>query len=81
MFQRNSEKRHQTDTERLLEEIEKSDAIMVGAAAGMSAVGGYNFFYSGDALFHKYFSAFHEKYGFVGAFNGFYYRYPSSRAR
>lgn len=55
MFLRNLEKQHRKDTKCLLEKIEKSNAIMVGAAAGMSASCGYNFFYSGDALFHKYY--------------------------
>ena len=65
----------------LLEKIETADAILVGAAAGMSAACGFNFFYQNDSYFQKYLSEFHEKYGFTGAFNGFYYRYPSSEAR
>lgn len=65
----------------LLEKIETADAILIGAAAGMSAACGFNFFYQNDSYFQKYLGAFHEKYGFTGAFNGFYYRYPSSEAR
>lgn len=68
------------NTEILLEQIENADAILVGAAAGMSASCGYNFFYQNDAYFQKYFGEFHKKYGFNGAFNGFYYRYPSAEA-
>ena len=47
----------------------------------MSASCGYDFFYNNDAYFQKYLREFGEKYGFVGAFNGFYYRYPSPEAR
>lgn len=68
-------------THELLEKIEISDAILVGAAAGMSAACGFNFFYQNDSCFQKYLGEFHKKYGYTGAFNGFYYRYPSSEAR
>ena len=54
---------------------------MVGAAAGMSVACGYNFFYDSDSYFKEYFGEFHEKYGYIGAFNGFYHRYPTSEAR
>lgn len=47
----------------------------------MSASCGYNFFYQNDAIFEKYLGEFGRKYGFTGAFNGFYYRYPSREAR
>lgn len=46
----------------------------------MSASCGYNFFYQNDAIFEKYLGEFGRKYGFTGAFNGFYYRYPSREA-
>ena len=72
---------HQNNVKQLLEKIEEADAILVGAAAGMSAACGYNFFYQNDAIFKKYLGDFHQKYGFVGAFNGFYHRYPTARAR
>lgn len=68
-------------THELLEKIEVSDAILVGAAAGMSAACGFDFFYQNDSYFQKYLGEFHKKYGYTGAFNGFYYRYPSSEAR
>ena len=60
--------------------IAEADAILVGAAAGMSASCGFNFFYQNDAIFEQYLGDFHRKYGFIGAFNGFYYRYPSPEA-
>lgn len=65
----------------LYEKIEQSEAILVGAAAGMSACCGYNFFYKNDDMFQKYMGDFYKRYGFIGVFNGFYYRYPSSEAR
>lgn len=65
----------------LLDKVHDADAILVGAAAGMSAACGYNYFYQNDAYFQKYFGEFREKYGYTGAFNGFYHRYPSSEAR
>lgn len=64
----------------LLEKIKEADAILVGAAAGMSAACGFNFFYQNDAFFKKYFGDFHKKYGFIGAFNGFYHHYPTREA-
>lgn len=71
---------HFHNVEKLADKIQNADAVLVGAAAGMSASCGYNFFYQNDALFQKYLGAFHQKYGFTGAFNGFYYRYPSPEA-
>lgn len=65
----------------LLSKIQEADAILVGAAAGMSIACGYNFFYENDSYFQEYFKEFHRKYGYIGAFNGFYHKYPSSEAR
>ena len=64
----------------LVDKIQNADAILVCAAAGMSAACGYHFFYQNDALFEKYLGEFGRKYGFTGAFNGFYHRYPSREA-
>lgn len=75
-----SEDLHKQNVALLLQKINDADAILVGAAAGMSASCGYNFFYENDEIFYKYFGEFHKKYGFIGAFNGFYYRYPSREA-
>lgn len=72
---------HSRNIRVLVDKINDSDAVLVGAAAGMSASCGFNFFYQNDAMFRKYLGDFHKKYGFVGAFNGFYYHYPSSEAR
>lgn len=64
----------------LVEKFNNADAILVGAGAGMSAACGYNFFYHNDDIFYEYFGDFYKKYGFTGAFNGFYHQYPSREA-
>ena len=61
-------------TERLKEEIENSDAVVIGAGAGLSAAAG--FAYSGTR-FEKYFSDFKEKYGFDDMYTGGFYPYKS----
>lgn len=71
---------HKKNVEILLEKIQQADAVLVGAASGMSAACGYNFFYHNDEIFQNYFGEFQKKYGFTGVFNGFYYRYPSKVA-
>ena len=75
------QKEHQKNVELLLTKIEESDAILAGAAAGMSAACGYNFFYQNDEYFQKYFQKFHEKYRFIGAFNGYYHHYKTPEER
>ena len=47
---------------RLKEKIEATDAILIGAGAGLSASAGLQ--YSGER-FYKYFSDFHAKYGII----------------
>ena len=71
---------HRQNVQVLVDKISGADAILVGAAAGMSASCSFNFFYQNDAIFEQYLGDFHRKYGFTGAFNGFYYRYPSPEA-
>ena len=72
---------HRENVQILLDQIRQADTILVGAAAGMSASCGFDFFYRNDALFDRYLGDFHKKYGFIGAFNGFYHPYPSPEAR
>lgn len=72
---------HSRNVQVLAEKIAQADAILVGAAAGMSAACGFHFFYENDAMFQQYLGEFHRKYGYTGAFNGFYHRYPSPEAR
>ena len=64
------ENAYQKNARTLLDKLNSAEAILVGAAAGMSASCGYNFFYQNDAIFQKYLGDFHKKYGFTGAFNG-----------
>ena len=54
----------------LKEQIEKCDAILVGAGAGMSASSGFD--YSGER-FLKYFSDFHKQYGINDMYSGGFY--------
>lgn len=72
---------YQKNIQKLVEKITEADAILVGAAAGMSIAAGYNYFYQNDSYFYEYFGDFHKKYGFNGAFNGYYYRFPTPEAR
>lgn len=65
----------------LLEHIENTEAILVGAASGMSAAAGHRFYYEDDETFRRIFGKFADKYGFRNAFEGFYYRYPTTEER
>lgn len=60
--------------DRLKNEIENADAIVIGAGAGMSAAAGFS--YSGER-FEKYFSDFHKKYGFSDMYSGGFYPYET----
>lgn len=53
--------------ERLKNELETADAIVIGAGAGLSTSAG--FVYSG-ARFHEHFADFEEKYGFHDMYTG-----------
>lgn len=62
-----------TEAIRLLKrEIETSDALLVGAGAGMSAAAGMA--YDGER-FEKNFADFHKKYGITDMYSGGFYRY------
>ena len=60
--------------ERLKEETENADAVVIGAGAGLSTAAGFT--YSGSR-FEKYFSDFEEKYGFTDMYSGGFYPYKS----
>lgn len=60
--------------ERLKEEIQTADAIVIGAGAGLSTSAGFT--YSGER-FQKYFSDFEEKYGFHDMYSGGFYPYQT----
>lgn len=64
-----------TEAIRLLKrEIETSDALLVGAGAGMSAAAGMA--YDGER-FEKNFADFHKKYGITDMYSGGFYRYET----
>ncbi len=60
--------------ERLKNEIETADAIVIGAGAGMSASAGMA--YDGER-FEKNFSDFHKKYGIRDMYSGGFYPYDT----
>lgn len=53
--------------------LEKADAVLIGAGAGLSASAGLT--YSGER-FYKYFSDFAEKYGIRDIYSGGFYPFP-----
>lgn len=62
------------DIERLKEEIEQADAIIIGAGAGLSASAGFT--YSGKRFEDK-FSDFIQKYSFKDMYSGGFYPYDT----
>lgn len=56
----------------LQEKLEKADAVLIGAGAGLSASAG--FLYDRER-FERYFSDFREKYGFTDMYSGGFYPY------
>lgn len=78
MFLRNlittSTERYSEQLNRLKNEIENADAIVLGAGAGLSTAAG--FVYNGER-FAQYFSDFEAKYGFHDMYTGGFYPYPT----
>ena len=54
------------------EKIQRADAVVIGAGAGLSTAAGFT--YSGER-FEKYFADFGEKYGFSDMYSGGFYDY------
>ncbi len=69
-----STKTYLEDLNRLKKAIDESDAIVIGAGAGLSTSAGLS--YSGDR-FERYFSDFHEKYGIADMYSGGFYPYQT----
>lgn len=69
-----STKDHSAEIDRLKNEIEIADAIVIGAGAGLSTAAGFT--YSGER-FEKYFSDFIEKYQFRDMYSGGFYPFES----
>lgn len=65
---------YSAEIERLKDEIETADAIVIGAGAGLSTAAG--FAYSG-ARMEEYFADFSEKYGFRDMYSGGFYPFPT----
>lgn len=78
MFIRNlittSTESYSEQIDRLKNEIENADAIVIGAGAGMSAASGFS--YSGER-FEKHFADFRKKYGFSDMYSGGFYPYET----
>lgn len=60
--------------QKLKNEMETADAIVIGAGAGMSASAGMSY---GGERFEKYFSDFHKKYGIRDMYSGGFYPYDT----
>ena len=60
--------------EKLRKALSGSDAVVIGAGAGLSTAAG--FVYSGER-FERYFSDFAHKYGFTDMYSGGFYPYPT----
>ena len=60
--------------QRLREALDKADAVVIGAGAGLSTAAGFT--YTGER-FERYFSDFSEKYGLSDMYSGGFYPYPS----
>ncbi len=60
--------------EKLKRELNGSDAIVIGAGAGLSAAAGFS--YSGER-FRQHFSDFEERYGFHDMYSGGFYPYET----
>ena len=78
MFLRNlittSTESYSEQIDRLKNEIESAEAIIIGAGAGMSASAG--FAYDGER-FEKHFADFRQKYGITDMYSGSFYPYNS----
>ena len=60
--------------QRLGEELDAADVVVIGAGAGLSTSAGFT--YAGER-FQKYFSDFGEKYGFHDMYTGGFYPYQT----
>lgn len=78
MYSKNQMKKSTEDffsqTEKLAGAIETSDAVVIGAGAGLSAAAGFT--YNGER-FQRIFSDFHEKYGITDMYSGGFYPFDT----
>ena len=68
------EETRQQKIRRLWEALDRADAVVIGAGAGLSASAGFT--YSGER-FEKYFRDFEKKYGFHDMYSGGFYPYET----
>ena len=68
----------QENLDRLKNEIETADAIVIGAGAGLSTAAGFT--YSGER-FEKYFFDFAELFGIRDIYSGGFYPFPNDETR
>ncbi|MBM7000732.1 NAD-dependent protein deacetylase [bacterium] len=61
---------YEEQVERFAAMVTTADCVLVGAASGLSAAGGGDFYYEDNASFRKYFGKFADKYHLSGAFSG-----------
>ena len=59
---------------RLREALDKADAVVIGAGAGLSAAAGFSY---GGERFERYFSDFAAKYGIRDMYAGGFYPFPT----
>lgn len=62
-----STKNYSNEIIHLKEKLDKADAVVIGAGAGLSTAAGFT--YAGER-FEKYFSDFKQKYGFTDMYSG-----------
>lgn len=78
MFLRNlittSTESYSEQIDRLKNEMENADAVVIGTGAGMSTSAGFT--YDGER-FERYFSDFHKKYGIRDIYSGGFYPYDT----
>jgi len=66
------------EIEKLHKALQESDAVVVGAGAGLSTAAGFT--YSGER-FEKYFADFIEKYGFTDMYTAGFYNFPTEEEK
>ena len=69
-----STKNYSDEIIRLKEKLDKADAVVIGAGAGLSTAAGFT--YAGER-FKQYFSDFKQKYGFTGMYSGGFYSFET----
>lgn len=60
--------------EQLREKLQRADAVLIGAGAGLSTAAGFT--YSGER-FERYFADFHEQYGIEDMYSGGFYPFET----